>query len=220
MSRTNVLVWSEGTEPENTYPNGINSTVAEHLNEDSSIVAKATGLEEPQQGITMELLDWADVLFWWGHLEHDTVTDETVDRIETAVRDDGVGFIALHSAHYARPFKRLIGRSGDLGEARWENPGEPEIIEIEAPEHPIVDGVDDFALPKTEMFGEPFDIPTPEAVIFRSSFPEGGEFRSGVTFEFGAGRGAYIRPGHETFRLYHHPTIRRILQNTAHWAAR
>lgn len=215
---TNVLVWSEGTEPEDTYPNGINATVAEHLNEREQIVARTTGLDEPQQGVRDEDLDWGDVLFWWGHLCHDDVTESTVDRIETAVCEDGMGFVALHSAHYARPFKRLVGTSGDLGEARWENPGEPEIIEITQPDHPIADGVSDFALPKTEMFGEPFDVPEPDSVVFQSTFPEGGEFRSGVTFTFGEGRGAYIRPGHETFRIYHHPMIRRILANTALWA--
>lgn len=217
--KTHALVWSEGTEPEDTYPNGINTTVAEHLNERAEIVARATGLEEPQQGVRDDDLEWADVLFWWGHLRHDEVTDETVNRIETAVRQEGMGFVALHSTHYARPFKRLIDQSGDLGEARWENPGEPEIIEITDPDHPIVDGVDEFALPETEMFGEPFDIPDPDSVVFESTFPEGGEFRSGVTFTFGKGRGAYIRPGHETFRIYHHPAIQQILRNTALWAS-
>jgi len=214
----NVLVWSEETAPEAVYPNDINATVAEHLNERNRIVARATGIDDPAQGVSTEDLDWADVLFWWGHVRHDDVTDETVDRIETAVRDEGVGFVALHSAHYARPFTRLLGTSGDLGEARWENPGEPEVVDVEAPDHPIAAGVDGFALPETEMFGEPFDIPDPDDVVFRSTFSEGGEFRSVVTFTFGAGRGAYVRPGHETFRIYHHPSVREILTNAALWA--
>ncbi len=215
----NVLVWSEETAPEDAYPNGINATVAEHLNEQNRIVARATGIDDADQGVSAEALDWADVLFWWGHVRHDDVTEETVDRVETAVRDDGVGFVALHSAHYARPFTRLVGTSGDLGEARWEDPGEPEIVEVEAPDHPIADGVDDFALPETEMFGEPFDVPEPDDVVCRSTFPEGGEFRSVATFTFGAGRGAYVRPGHETFRIYHHPSVRLILTNAVSWAS-
>lgn len=214
---TNVLVWSGGTEPEDAYPNGINTTVAEHLNERDEIAARATGLDDPQQGIRDEDLEWADVLFWWGHLRHDDVAEGTVDCIETAVRNGGMGSVALHSAYYALPFERLIGTSGDLGEARWEDPGEPEILEITNSDHPIVDGVADFALPETEMFGEPFDNPEPDSVVFESTFLEGGEFRSGVTFTFGTGRGAYIRPGHETFRLYHHPEIQQILRNRALW---
>jgi len=108
--------------------------------------------------------------------------------------------------------------SGDLEEARWENPREPEIIEVSQPDHPIVAGIDDFALPETEMFGEPFEIPEPDDVVFENTSPEDGEFRSGVTFTFGEGRGAYIRPGHETVHIYYHPSIYRILENTAFWA--
>jgi trehalose utilization protein len=214
-----ALVWSEGTEPEDVYPNGIAATIAEHLNETGDVTARARSLEDPQQGVTEEALEWADVVLWWGHERHDDVTDETVDRVETAVRDDGVGYVGLHSGHYARPFKRLIGESGDLGDVRWQDVGEPEILRVEAPDHPIARGVDDFALPDTEMFGEPFDIPEPDDVVLHSTFPEGGEFRSCVTFTFDAGRGVYVRPGHETFRIYHDPNVRRVLRNATLWAA-
>lgn len=218
-NQINVLVWSEETEPEDVYPNGINATIAEHLNEDETFAARATGLDDPDQGAPEADLEWADVLFWWGHERHDDVTDETVERVERAVTEDGLGFVALHSAHYARPFKRLIDASGDLGDVRWQNVGEVEEIEVVDPDHPIADGVEDFTLEGTEMFGEPFDIPEPDAVVLESTFPKGGEFRSAVTFTFGEGRGAYVRPGHETFRIYHHPSIRRILHNAAAWAA-
>lgn len=217
---TTALVWSEGTAPEDTYPNGIATTIAEHLNESGDFVARAASLDEAAQGVSQDRLDWADVVLWWGHLRHDDVTDDTVDRIEDAVRDDGVGFVSLHSAHYARPFKRLVDASGDLGEARWEDPGEIELLEVTSPDHPIADGVETFALPETEMFGEPFDVPEPEDVVVHSTFPEGGEFRSVVTFDFDAGRGVYVRPGHETFRIYHDRRIRRLVRNAANWAAK
>lgn len=216
----NVLVWSEQTAPEEIYPNGINATIAEHLNERSEVVARKSGLPNPEQGVSGEQLEWADVLFWWGHVRHNDVTEETVDRVERAVREDGLGFVALHSGHYALPFKRLIGESGDLGGVRWEDPGEPEVIEAVAPDHPIANGIEDFALPRTEMFDEPFDIPEPDDVVFHSTFPDGGEFRSVVTFTFDKGRGAYIRPGHETVRIYHDRSIRRLLANIAQWAAK
>ncbi|MDS0295418.1 ThuA domain-containing protein [Halogeometricum luteum] len=215
-----ALVWTEATEPEDVYPNGIAATVAEHLNESSRVAARATSIEADQQGLDDDALEWADVLLWWGHRRHDDVTDETVDRVVSAVRTDGVGFISLHSAHYARPFKRLIGGSGDLGDVRWEDPGEAEVLTVEAPDHPIARGVESFALPNTEMFGEPFDVPEPDDVVLRSTFPKGGEFRSCVTFTFGDGRGVYLRPGHETFRIYHHPSIRRVLENATLWAGR
>lgn len=215
---THVLVWSEATAPESTYPNGIAATVAEHLNEELDLVARAASIDDPDQGVPERALAWADAVAWWGHNRHDEVTDATVDRVEDAVLDDGMGFIGLHSGHYARPFTRLLGTSGDLGEVRRVD-GETERVEVRAPDHPIADGVSGFTLDHVEMFGEPFDVPDPETVLFHSTFSEGGEFRSGLAFEFGAGRGFYLRPGHETYRTYHHPSIRRILANAVRWVS-
>jgi trehalose utilization protein len=217
---TNVLVWSEGTAPGDVYPNGIATTVAESLNQrDREFVAKAVGLDDPEQSMSESDLRWADTVVWWGHLEHDAVTDETVARVREHVTDHGVGFVALHSAHYARPFTELLGTSGDLGEARWEDPDEVELVEVVCPEHPIADGVTDFALPHTEMFGEPFDVPDPMTVVCRSSFSKGGQFPTCLTFEFGAGRGVYLRPGHETYRIYHDTNVRTLIANAVMWAA-
>ncbi|WP_207592928.1 ThuA domain-containing protein [Halomontanus rarus] len=218
VDTTHVLVWSEGTAPEDVYPNDVNATIAEHVNENDDLVARAVSIDDPEQGITEDALEWADAIAWWGHLRHDDVTDETVDRVERAVRENGVGFIGLHSGHYALPFKRLLGTSGDLGDVRTVD-GESERLEVRSPGHPIAAGVSDFALPNVEMFGEPYDIPEPEDVVLHSTFSEGGEFRSGVTFSFGAGRGFYLRPGHEEFRIYHDPNIRRILANAVRWVS-
>lgn len=212
-----AAVWSEGTAPSDVYPNDINATIAEHLNENQDIVAETRSIEDEDQGVSSDVLDQCDVLLWWGHLRHDDVSDETVDRVERYVRNEGVGYIGLHSGHYACPFKRLISKSGDLGAVRNER--EAEQIEVVSPSHPIATGIEDFSLSHVEMFGEPYDIPEPDEVIFESTFENGGEFRSGVTFTFGAGRGFYFRPGHEEFRIYHNPTIRTILTNATRWAA-
>ena len=214
----NVLVWSEGPAPEDVYPNGINTTIAEHLNESGEVVARAVGIDDPDQGVSEDRLAWTDAICWWGHLRHNEVTDEAVERVVGAVREDGIGFVGLHSGHYARPFTRLLGTSGDLGDVRIVE-GESERLTVEAPDHPIADGVEDFALPHVEMFGEPYDVPDPETIVLHSTFSEGGEFRSGVTFRFGNGRGFYLRPGHEEFRTYHHPLIGRILANAVRWVA-
>jgi trehalose utilization protein len=216
--RLHALVWSEGTEVGDVYPNGIAATIAEHLNERGAVVARTASIEDEAQGVPGDTLEWADVVLWWGHLRHGDVTDGTVDRVERSVREDGTGFVGLHSGHYARPFTRLVEASGDLGDVRTVE-GETERLAVEAPEHPIADGVEDFALPQVEMFGEPFDVPEPDAVVLRSTFSEGGEFRSCCTWERGAGRLAYVRPGHEEFRIYHDPNLRRVLANTVRWAA-
>lgn len=214
----NALVWSEGTEPEDVYPDGIRAVVAAALN-DANIETRTRSIEDDQQGVSEADLEWADVLLWWGHLRHDDVTDRTVDRIEDAVRRDGLGFVSLHSSHYARPFKRLIDASGDLGEYRFVD-DESEFVEVTAPDHPIAEGVDDFTVPEAEMFGDPFDIPEPETVVLRSTYSEGDEeMRSGVTFRFGEGRGFYLRPGHEEFDIYYDDNVQRILVNATEWAA-
>ena len=215
---TRVIVWSEETEVGDVYPQGINGTIAAGLNDRSDIIAETATLADEGQGVSSATLDETDVVVWWGHLRHDDVSDETVARLERFVRDEGNGFIALHSGHYARPFTSLIEASGDLGDVRTVE-GETERIAVAEPDHPIAAGVEDFALPNVEMFGEPFDITDPDAVVLHSTFSEGGEFRSGVTFSVGAGRVFYLRPGHETFRIYHDPRIRRILDNAVRWAA-
>lgn len=215
----NALVWSEGTEPADVYPDGIRGTIADRLNDEPDIEARTRSIEDEGQGVSESDLSWADVVLWWGHLRHDDVTDETVDRVEGHVREDGVGFISLHSAHYARPYKRLIDASGDLGGHRLVD-DESEFLEVRAPEHPIAEGVDDFTLPEVEMFAEPYDIPDPETVVLHSEYSEGDEeFRSGVTFDFGEGRGFYLRPGHEEFDIYRDDAIQQILVNATRWAA-
>lgn len=218
--RVTALVWSEGTEPEDVYPDGIRGTIADFLNNESDIKAQTRSIEDEAQGASESDLEWADVVLWWGHLRHDDVSDETVNCIERHVRENGVGFISLHSAHYARPYKRLIDASGDLGGHRLADE-ESEYIEVHAPEHPIAKDIDDFTLPKVEMFAEPYDIPDPETVVLYSEYSEGDEeFRSGVTFMFNEGRGFYLRPGHEEFDIYRDENIQQILVNATRWAAR
>ena len=58
-------------------------------------------LDEPEHGLTEEVLDGTDVLVWWGHLAHDEVEDRIVDRLQQRVLE-GMGLICLHSAHLSR----------------------------------------------------------------------------------------------------------------------
>jgi trehalose utilization protein len=212
-----VLVWSERTEPEDVYPVGINGAIAEALNSTLDITAETACLADPNQGLADFALDHIDVLFWWGHQKHGDVTDKNTDRIAARVRDGGMGFVPIHSAHYAKPFKAVLDAECGLGSVRGD--GKPEKITVVAPDHPIAKGVQDFVVPETEMFGEPFAVPEPDTVVFRSDF-EGGEwFRSGCCWQVGAGRTFYFRPGHETFMIMQQDTILMILQNAARWAA-
>ena len=69
------------------------------------------------------------------------------------------------------------------------------------------------------MYGERFDIPTPEKLVFISWYAGGEVFRSGCTWERGHGRIFYFSPGHETFPIYHDKHVQRIFLNAARWAA-
>jgi len=134
-----VIVWDEapGHANKTIYPNSLNSVIAAALNLDAEIVAVTANQDEPNQGITQEALDNADVLIWWGHARHNDVTDETAELVKNAVLK-GMGFIALHSAHYSKTFKSILGCTGHLGGGwREGDPPDTEEITVCAPRHPI-----------------------------------------------------------------------------------
>jgi trehalose utilization protein len=158
-----------------------------------------------------------DVLTWWGHAAHDRVDDKLVDRIQERVLQ-GMGLLVMHSGHASKIFRRLMGTSCML---RWREAAERERVWIVNPSHPIVQGFTDeyFELPHTEMYGEFFDIPAPDEIVFISWFEGGEVFRSGCTFRRGKGKIFYFRPGHETFPIYYDPNVQRVLANAVGWLA-
>ena len=219
-----VTVWGENVheaqEPEvrAIYPDGMHATIAAGLREllgDGVEVGTAT-LQEPEHGLTQDVLDRTDVLTWWGHIAHDQVDDAVVDRVQDAVLG-GMGLLVLHSGHYAKIFKRLLGTSCSL---RWRNEGERELVWTVAPGHPIAEGVPHpIVIDAQEMYGEHFDIPQPDELVFISSFPGGEVFRGGCCFTRGRGRIFYFSPGDQDYPVYHHPDVRRVLANAVRWAA-
>ena len=219
MTQPRVLVWNEHRhERKNAavaalYPDGIHGAVAAGLPEAGLDVRTAT-LDDADQGLGE--LDWADVLVWWGHIAHDEVADANVDRVQQRVLD-GLGFIGLHSAHFSKPFRRLMGTSCNL---RWREADDRERLWVVSPDHPIAEGLGEYVeIEREEMYGEFFDIPAPDRLIFVSWFTGGEVFRSGATWSRGRGRIFYFRPGHETYPTYHQPEVRRIIANAARWAA-
>jgi trehalose utilization protein len=216
----NVTVWNEhvhereGGEAARIYPDGIHATIASFL-ADLGTVRTAT-LAEPEHGLPDVVLDSTDVLLWWGHAVHEEVSDAVVDGVVARVWA-GMGLVVLHSGHYSKPFKRLMGTSCAL---RWRH-GERETVWSVAPGHPIAAGVpDSFVIPEQEMYGEFFDVPPPEQLVFVSSFTGGEVFRSGCCWTRGRGRIFYFSPGHETHPVYHQPEVQRVLVNATRWAAR
>ena len=201
------------------YPDGIHSTLAaalrSHLGD--SVAIRTATLDEPEHGLTEKVLAETDVLTWWGHAAHERVADEIVDRVQARVLD-GMGLLALHSAHASKIFRRLMGTGCML---RWREAAERERLWIVCPGHPIVAGLpgECFELEHTEMYGEFFDIPVPDELIFISWFEGGEVFRSGCTFRRGKGKVFYFRPGHETFPIYHDANVQRVIANAVRWAA-
>jgi trehalose utilization protein len=217
-----VTVWNEfrqerSDEPVRAiYPDGIHAAIAAGLVEHGGFEVRTATLDEPGSGLTAEVLAETDVLTWWGHVAHDEVDDEVVDRVHARVLD-GMGLVVLHSGHFSRIFRRLMGTSCDL---KWREDGRRERIWVVDPSHPIAEGLDEsFALAEEEMYGEHFDIPPPDELVFVSWFEGGEVFRSGCTFRRGRGRIVYFRPGHETHPTYHDPNVRRVIANAARWAA-
>jgi trehalose utilization protein len=216
-----VTVWNEyrhereDNEITEVYPDGIHGAIAQGLQERGHEVQTAT-LDEPDHGLTEDVLQKTDVLTWWGHSAHDEVHDNIVDRVQEHVLE-GMGFIPLHSAHYAKPFKRLMGTSCSL---KWRGEGETERLWTVERGHPITKGLDEYIeIPQAEMFGERFDIPQPDSLVFISWFEGGEVFRSGCCYNRGKGRVFYFRPGHETFPVFHQNEVLDILDNAVKWAA-
>ncbi len=197
------------------YPNGIHALLKEKLAADD-LEIRIASLDEPEQGLPDSLLNDTDVLLWWGHCAHAKVENELVDRIQARVQA-GMGLIVLHSGHFSKIFKRMMGTSCSL---HWREVGEKERLWVVAPNHPITQGVPEtFTLPHSEMYGERFEIPDDGKIIFLSWFEGGNVFRSGVTFVRDNGKIFYFSPGHETYPIYHDENIVKVIGNAIRWAA-
>jgi trehalose utilization protein len=220
-----VTVWGENVHERTEdavraiYPDGMHAAVAAGIAEllGDGVQVRTATLEQPEHGLNADILAETDVLTWWGHAAHDAVDDAVVDRVHQAVLG-GTGLLVLHSAHYAKVFKRLLGTSCDL---QWRNEGERELVWTVDPAHPIAAGVPQpIVIEAQEMYGEPFGIPAPDELVFISSFAGGEVFRGGCCFKRGAGRIFYFSPGDQDYPVYHHRDIRRVIANAVLWAGR
>ncbi|PCK69546.1 hypothetical protein PL1_1167 [Paenibacillus larvae subsp. larvae B-3650] len=214
-------MWNENVhEKENpkvreVYPDGLHEAIAKGISNDDFVVRTAT-LDQPEHGLGGDVLDNTDVLIWWGHKAHDQVRDEIVDRVHRRILD-GMGLIVLHSGHFSKIFKKLMGTSCDL---KWREVGEKERIWVVDPAHPIAAGLDAcLELEQEEMYGEHFDIPVPDELVMISWFEDGEVFRSGCTYHRGNGKIFYFRPGHETFPTYHNKQVLQVIRNGIRWTA-
>ena len=222
MKPIRVVVWGENVHEHKMpavaeiYPNGMHTVIGEGISEllAHAEVSTAT-LQEPDHRLSKERLAETDVFVWLGHCAHGDVEDRIVDRVQQRVLQ-GMGLIVLHSGHFAKIFKRLLGTSCSL---TWREIGERERIWVCNPGHPIAQGLErHFELAQEEMYGEPFAIPTPDEQVFISWFEGGEVFRSGCCWQRGNGKIFYFRPGHETYPTYFDKNVRRVIANAVDWA--
>jgi trehalose utilization protein len=221
--RLRVLVWGENrheqVEPHvaKIYPDGMHGAIADGIRDNlgDAATVTTTTLDEPEHGLTEEVLRETDVLVWWGHAAHSEVEDKVVERVHQHVLS-GMGLLVLHSGHWSKIFGKLMGTTCTL---RWRSEQDRELVWTVEPTHPIAQGVPNpIIIDQQEMYGEHFDIPTPDELIFISSFSGGEVFRSGCTFRRGHGKIFFFSPGDQDYPVYHHKDVRKVIANGVAWA--
>ncbi len=219
-SRT-VVVWSEGTAPKNIYPHDVNAVIADGLKPLKGWKVVIASIDDPEQGLPDSLLNSADVLIWWGHKRHGDVKDELVAKIVKRVKEGGMGFIATHSAHYSKPLKAVLGTN--CGWNGYIDDGSKLTVIVKATDHPICKGVKDFVCPHTERYGDPFEVPTPETVLFDGLYELPNNTtehaQQGMVWTIGKGRVFYFQPGHEGYPIYFQEEVRQIFRNGVQWVS-
>jgi len=217
----NITIWNEFRHEKTSeavrtiYPAGIHVVIGEALCKNTDMTVRYATLDEPEHGLAKQVVDATDVLIWWGHAAHHEVSDDIVKRVHNRVLE-GMGLIVLHSGHFSKIFKALLGTGCSL---KWREAAEKERLWNIEPSHPITQGIGEYIeLPNTEMYGERFDIPTPDKLVFISWFEGGEVFRSGCCWERGLGRLFYFRPGHETYPIFYNDQIQLVLSNAVRWA--
>ena len=267
-----VLVWDE-QQPQQKEAYGekfLGETIASHLENQNGFSVKSARLDDAEQGLSEATLDATDVLIFWCHRRVKDQDDARVEAVVKRVLEGKLALIALHSAHWAKPFVRLmqerakedalaqipegerqaakfeflnhnpyykgvkneapltpsLARVGDVWQLTlpqcvfptYRNDGAPGHLSTLLPQHPIAAGLPaQWDIPQTEMYGEPFHVPTPDEVVFEEKWDKGEHFRSGLVWKTGHGRVFYFRPGHETYPVFKQAEPLRILENAARW---
>jgi trehalose utilization protein len=218
-----VVVWGENVHEHRDpqvkalYPDGMHTVIAEGIRErlGERVDVRTATLDQEQHGLPPGILDETDVLTWWGHVAHDTVADEVVDRVHQRVLA-GMGLVVLHSGHLSKIFRKLMGTSCTL---RWRSADDRELVWTVNPSHPVAIGVPHpIVIDPQEMYGEFFDIPAPDELVFVSTFSGGEVFRSGCAYRRGRGKVFYFSPGDQDHPVYHHPDVRQVIANAVWWA--
>ena len=223
MEKIRVTIWNEFRHEKTKehvkaiYPDGLHATIKAFLDKNEDLEVRLAALDDPDQGLPDDVLENTDVLLWWGHMAHGEVNDELVKKIQNRVYLGKMGFIALHSGHHSKPFKTLMGTSGNLS---WREDGSFERAWVIDPSHPITQGLGRFLyLEHEEMYSEPFCIPEPDKLLFIGTYESGEIFRSGCLYQRGNGKIFYFQPGHETYPTYYNADVQTVIRNAVRFLA-
>ncbi len=105
-----VLVWDE-QQPQQKEAYGekfLGETIAAHLEKQPGLSVKTARLDDAEQGLSDTTLDATDVLVFWCHRRVKDQDDARMEAVVKRVLDGKLSLIALHSAHWAKPFVRLM----------------------------------------------------------------------------------------------------------------
>ena len=105
-----VLVWDEQQAAQKSAYDGgfLGDTIAAHLAKQPGLKVVSVNFAMPNQGLADAELDAAQVIVWWGHQKHALVETPRVEAVVQRVLDGRLALVALHSAHWSRPFVRLM----------------------------------------------------------------------------------------------------------------
>lgn len=136
-----VLVWDERQPRQKAaYENFLGNEIVARLKATTTdLEFRSVSLEDAEQGLSSGNLEWADVIIWWGHVRQGEINEETSQRVLEYIKRGDLDLIALHSAHWARPFMAAMNwRSIEDGRKHFEKiaPGQKITIETVAPPRP------------------------------------------------------------------------------------
>ncbi len=215
-----VTVWNEFRHEKSEesirtiYPDGLHAVIANALSKDAELEVRLAALDDPDQGLPLDVLNNTDVLIWWGHMAHHEVNDALVEAIRARVYYGKMGLVVLHSGHHSKVFRSVVGSTGNLSWGR----NQKEIVWNINPTHPIAAGIPDhFCLESEELYAEPFYVGEPDETVFLSWFEDGFVMRSGLVFKRSAGKIFYFQPGHEECRSFYNEWVQKVIHNAVYY---
>jgi trehalose utilization protein len=112
VEKIHVLIWDEQQPRQaEAYENFLGNEIASQLKKSSEdFEIRSVSIKDSDQGLADGNLDWADVIIWWGHVRHSDVTEENTRKVVDHIESGELDLIALHSAHWARPFVESMNR--------------------------------------------------------------------------------------------------------------